>query len=78
MDLGFSITGEHSYVYELRSHNESWRGDEAFGYVRATAYGDLDCDAYQSTFTRLAYGRTTPEGCDAEIVPGEYVKNPGE
>ncbi len=45
-DIGFSIEGEHHYVYELVVNKKA--GQESF---TATAYGDLDCDKDYSTFT---------------------------
>jgi hypothetical protein len=69
--LGFSIPTEHAFIYETR-----W--DDATGLLRASAYGDLDCDSIRSTFVRFVRPVAGSDACDAEVVPGMYIENETE
>ena len=73
--LSFQMNDQHFYTYAYDQE-----GTLATAIMTASAYGDLDCDATQSTFQRLGYGdpQATRSECAMRGSAAFYVENETE
>ena len=74
---GFALDEDQPFVFETEQLVAEETGVERYA-IRA--YGDLDCDAIQSTFTWFVDGAELEPGvsCTAEPVSGFFSRNETE
>ena len=65
----FALEDPHAFVYRLDQVTKS-----SDTWLKASAYGDLDCDLIQSTFARFVKPVTSTPPCTAAVVPGRYTE----
>ena len=66
----FMQSDPHAFVYAL---DRVTKGPAT--WLKASAYGDLDCDNFQSTFARFVKPVTSTPPCTAAVVTGRYTEN---
>ncbi len=69
--IGFSISVEHSYWYQVTSEIL----DDGNRLIRATAMGDPDCNHRFRTIERFGIAQQTPGECSIQWLEGYHIEN---